>query len=416
MFIGENLLIQKNKRGVVIMKNKFKLLGIAVVMAVIVFSTVLLFTGCGFQWDENNYEHAGGDGGGGGSGTTFTSGTALNNWLSKQPENSPSNPYRVKLNVSKEKDLEGHGIGGYASGGKYVYLDLSGSTITSIRENAFTPWYGQAYDSLVGIILPSNVTNIEEEAFCRCTGLTSITISDSVKIIEKRAFAECHELSSVTIGNSVTSIEDETFAYCKSLTSVNIPNSVQSIGKGAFNGCDSLTSVTIPNNVKTIGEEAFAYCERITSLNLGNGVTSIGHSAFYGSKRLTSVTIPSSVRSLRGFNGCTGLASVTIENGVTSIGDYAFTGCSNLTSITIPSSVQSIGNGAFNDGNWDDIGLISVTFEGNIPESGFANENIFIGSAPFKGNLVEKYLAEDGGKGTYTRPDTDYWSSWTKQE
>jgi hypothetical protein len=63
-----------------------------------------------------------------------------------------------------------------------------------------------------------------------------------------------------------------------------------------------------------------------------------------------------------------------------------------------------------------DIGLISVTFEGNIPESGFAKENILAGSKPFKGDLVEKYLAEDGGIGTYTRPDTDYWSSWTKQE
>jgi hypothetical protein len=101
MFIGENLLIQKNKRGEVIMKNKCKLLGIAVVITAIVFA--LLFTGCSEILND--------DKGGGGSGTTFTSGTALNNWLSKQPENSPSNPYRVKLNVSKEKDLEGHGIG-----------------------------------------------------------------------------------------------------------------------------------------------------------------------------------------------------------------------------------------------------------------------------------------------------------------
>jgi hypothetical protein len=46
------------------------------------------------------------------------------------------------------------------------------------------------------------------------------------------------------IPGSVTSIYDNAFPKCTGLTSVTIPNSVTSIGKSAFEGCTNLTSVT----------------------------------------------------------------------------------------------------------------------------------------------------------------------------
>ena len=52
---------------------------------------------------------------------------------------------------------------------------------------------------------------------------------------------------------SVTSIGDNAFCYCSGLTSVTIPNSVTSIGGAAFCYCSGLTSVTIPNSVTSIG-------------------------------------------------------------------------------------------------------------------------------------------------------------------
>ena len=68
---------------------------------------------------------------------------------------------------------------------------------------------------------------------------------------------------SVTFGGisyPVTSIGDEAFCDCSGLTSVTIPNSVTSIGQGAFKGCNVLTSVTIPNSVTSIGKGAFSGC------------------------------------------------------------------------------------------------------------------------------------------------------------
>ena len=78
------------------------------------------------------------------------------------------------------------------------------------------------------------------------------------------------EYNSVTY--SVTSIGDDAFCGCSGLTSVTMGNSVTSIGESAFYRCSSLTSVTIPNSVTSIDEEAFYYCTGLTSVTIGNGV------------------------------------------------------------------------------------------------------------------------------------------------
>ena len=112
------------------------------------------------------------------------------------------------------------------------------------------------------VVIPNSVTNIGEDAFCRCEGLTSVTIPNSVTNIGSGAFYYCEGLTSVTIPNSVTSIERSAFCGCKGLTSVTIPNSVTNIGERAFEKC-KLTSVTIPSSVKTIGEYSFDSVETV---------------------------------------------------------------------------------------------------------------------------------------------------------
>ncbi len=261
-------------------------------------------------------------------------------------------------------------------GDLYYNLDATNQTAEVTSQNSSHPYWST---SITTANIPSfveynsmtyNVTGIGNNAFYKCTGLTSVTIPNSVTSIEYGAFIGCSGLTSVTIPNSVTSIGECAFYGCSGLTSVTIPNSVTSIGAEAFRGCSGLTSVTIPNSVISIGVVAFEGCKidkiyfsgtmeewlnkswtpvsysyslyindvAVTNVVIPNSVTSIGDYVFYGCSGLTSVTIPNSVTSIgnRAFLNCYGLTSVTIPNSVTSIGERAFSGCTGLTSVEAP--------------------------------------------------------------------------------
>jgi len=123
--------------------------------------------------------------GSGGGGRIFTSSNAFNEWLSKQPDNTPSTAYTVRLSVDY-LDI-------YLYGTKYIILDLVGSTITSFGWAQFSGW-----TNLVGIIITASVTTIQDEAFNYCFGLTSIIIPASVTSIGRSAFEHCTSLTSVT--------------------------------------------------------------------------------------------------------------------------------------------------------------------------------------------------------------------------
>ena len=188
------------------------------------------------------------------------------------------------------------------------------------------------------------VTSIGDDAFYRCSSLTSVTIPNSVTSIGNRAFSDCG-LTELTIPNSVTSIGYGAFSGC-SLTELTIPNSVTSIDATAFQSCSGLERITVEEG--NLYYDSRESCNAIISIednkliagckntSIPNSVTSIGNEAFYGCTGLTELTIPNSVTSIgsSAFEDCTGLTEVTIGNGVTSINVWAFQHCSSLTSVT----------------------------------------------------------------------------------
>ncbi len=318
----------------------------------------------------------------------------------------------------------------FQSGG--LYYNITSSTEPYTVEVTYqSSWYSGDYNymGLTSVTIPAtvtydgttySVTSIGEEAFYRCTGLTSITIPNSVTSIGSSAFYKCTGLTSVTIPESVTSIGDYAFSNCTGLTAITIPNSVTSIGSDAFSWCTGLTSITIPNSVTTIGSQAFYNCTGLTAITIPESVTSIGDGAFMDCTGLTAITIPNSVTSIGeyAFENCTGLTSVvwnakqcvagwssssdspfysarnsitsftlgdevesipaylcyamskltsiTIPESVTRIGSSAFSGCTGLTSIAIGNSVTSIGSDAFSGCT----GLTSVTIPNSVTSIG----------------------------------------------
>jgi len=352
----------------------------------------------------------------------FTDTADLNVWLNiPDPSNSPSNPYTIKLNVGELGDCYTPGSIASAIGdalftsGKYVILDFSDSTFTSIGEYVF----GDDCNYLTGIIIPNTVTTISDYAFSG-TGITGITIPNSVTSIGLGAF-QGTGITTINIPASVTEISSGAFAGCADLTGITIDagnNHYEFYNNMLYNKARTnliwaphTTSghVDIPEGVTEIGYNMFSGTG-ITGITIPNTVTSIGIAAFANCNGLTdSLAIPSSVTSIGGmaFFGCTGLTGITISDGVTSIGESAFRNCSGITSITIPASVTSIGPQAFTGY----AGLTSVIF---ATGSNITSENLGdIYNPPFPGDLKDKYLAPGGGAGTYTRAVNG--TVWTKQ-
>ena len=61
-------------------------------------------------------------------------------------------------------------------------------------------------------------------------------------------------------GRPVTCIGDNAFCYCTGLTSITLPEGCTTIGYYAFSGCTNLTSITLPDRC-SIGEGAFKGCQ-----------------------------------------------------------------------------------------------------------------------------------------------------------
>ena len=100
-----------------------------------------------------------------------------------------------------------------------------------IRSNAFN-----ACLSISSIILPSNITTIQDAAFRSCSGLISINLN-KVKIINPNAFDHCISLTDVEMP-FVTNIGNRAFSYCTNLKEITIPESCISVGANVFDNCN----------------------------------------------------------------------------------------------------------------------------------------------------------------------------------
>jgi len=234
-------------------------------------------------------------------------------------------------------------------------LDLSGVNLSELPLRAF----GEA-TNVKSVILPDNLTVINEQDFQNCTSLESIIIPAGVTAIKVQAFSGCTALTSVNIPANVTEIRAGAFKGCTSLQTVNIPtNSNLKIidgltNEGAFQGCTALSGITIPANLKTVGSYAFSGCSRLENIYFtpNSSCDSIGNYAFNNCSKLVDIKYfsTSKVKTIGGyaFYNCSSLTNVSFPETVETIGTYGFYGCASLSSIEIPVKVKRIERYTFN--------------------------------------------------------------------
>ena len=140
------------------------------------------------------------------------------------------------------------------------------------------------------IILPSDITKIDENAFIKCTELTgTLDLSKCVNLtlIGYNAFYKCSGLTGLILPENLMTIDINAFAECENLTGeLNLPESLKSVNDYAFNNCKKLNGeLALPKNLKTIGKLAFKFCNGITSVKIrSDKLDPIGEQAFVNMK------------------------------------------------------------------------------------------------------------------------------------
>lgn len=240
-------------------------------------------------------------------------------------------------------------------------------TISGTGSMKSSPWENRKAE-IRSVVIENGVTNIVQNAFYGCGGITNVQIGNSVANIGRSAFGDCIGLVEMTIPGNVTVIEAQAFKNCRGLTNIEIEKGVVTIGSSAFADCGGLTSVTIPGSVTSVGYKAFYGCAGLTSAVIDSGVADIGESAFENCIGLNEITVPGSVTSIgeAAFRGCIGLKNAVIKSGVSKIEAYAFAGCAGLKKVEIENGLSTVGTAAFMDCG----SLAEILLPGSLTEIG----------------------------------------------
>lgn len=236
------------------------------------------------------------------------------------------------------------------AGTKNAVIPTDGS-IKTIGASAFEGCTG-----LGSIHIPVSVTSIGESAFCGCAGVTSISVDSGNQnylasgncLIEKstkRLIQGCS--TSVIPDGIVTEIADNAFADCTGLTKLHLPSSVSAISSTAFSGCKGLESITVAagnTHYSAVGNCLIITATRTLALGCKNSqiptdgsIVRIGNGAFSGSP-LTELVLPDSITEIgeAAFENCTELVSITFGKGITTLNAEAFIGCNALKTFIVP--------------------------------------------------------------------------------
>ena len=240
------------------------------------------------------------------------------------------------------------------------------------------------------------VTNLYNNLFDGCTGITSISLPETLQSINGYAFRNCSKLSEIVVPEGVTTVGEHCFENCTSLTSVSLPTTLKVLENHLFKNCNQLESFVFQPTMEKVEEHCFDQCLSLKNLRFDDGTRSIAFSTvvsmfrdsplenmyvgrnidytliagkeapFYNRSTLTNVTISDKggVTYLRPYfiYGASTLPSINVPDNVLEIGMYAFAKCSSLEEAVLSKNLSLIDKGLFDQ----DIALKSLIIPGAV--------------------------------------------------
>ncbi len=275
--------------------------------------------------------------------------------------------------------------------------------------------------SLKTVNLAAVTNRINASAFKNCKSLVNIDLTKMATntTVYTEAFSGCSSLFSIDL-TKVSQIQDEAFKNCSGLTGVVTGSRLQILGTSTFEGCVKLIDVV--NNTSTaytpgaanqggiakyttaeigIGKGAsrlknadgFIFLETsakkylvgyqgesvnlVLPANYNGGTYEIYKSAFKSNSQISSIVTGAGVTAIgeEAFRDCIRLYSVDMSaSTVTTIEPYTFDGCYNLTNATLPSGLATIGICAFRE--CEQLGDITATSVTSVAERAFQYSGI----------------------------------------
>ena len=231
-------------------------------------------------------------------------------------------------------------IGSYAFYGCSALTNMElPNSITSIGSYAF---YGCS--DLVSIEFPDTVVSFGDRVFENCSSLNAIYIDDITTWCKykftsqtynplyyaKKLYLNRELVTSLVIPNDISIINDYAFCGCSSLTSVIIPSSVVNIGNYVFDGCNQIKLIAFEDGETTLSlghNNTIGYSWQYeTSITVYNGLFySCPLEELYLGRNIAFNTSPVKNRN--------NLKIATFGCLVTDINTALFNGCTNLTDI-----------------------------------------------------------------------------------
>lgn len=135
--------------------------------------------------------------------------------------------------------------------------------LTSVNKSCF-----QYCSALEDIVIPPNVTVINERAFGQCSSLKNIDwgTSNNLRVIERYAFDSCEALPSIKLPEGLITLMDA-FYRNKSLTLIDLPSTLQEIpNSNTFMGSTKLTTIICRAITPPLLGDTFGYDVKPTAI------------------------------------------------------------------------------------------------------------------------------------------------------